>query len=62
MKSDGYFIIKEVVAEEENCAALYFKDEERVFRTVDEYKDDIEDFFHIKDFQKFEIKKKGQTD
>ena len=51
-----------MVAEEENCAALYFKDEERVFRTVDEYKDDIEDFFHIKEFQKFEIKKKGQAD
>jgi hypothetical protein len=31
-------MIKDVIAEEENCAAVYFREEERVFRTLDQYK------------------------
>ena len=31
---DGYLIIKDVIIEEK-CCALYFKDEERVFRSLD---------------------------
>jgi hypothetical protein len=31
LKGNGILMIKDVIAEEENCAAVYFREEERVF-------------------------------
>ena len=52
MKKDGYLIIKDVLVAEK-CSALYFKEEERVFRSYEKFKEDFEKFFKIIYFYEF---------
>jgi len=47
LKGNGILMIKDVIADEENCAAVYFREEERVFRTLDQYKSVFKKKFHI---------------
>jgi len=37
LKPNGYLIIKDVIAEEK-CAGVYFKEQERIFRSLENYK------------------------
>ena len=53
LKGDGILMIKDVIAEEENCAAVHFKEEERVFRSLHQYIKVFQKKFHIKEYFEF---------